>query len=86
MENIRDHNIRQLINLSELLVTLSGRYALTTDDEKSLIFYGTVLDNACKLRLTAKKLWNEPDGHRRQNKEKGKMKKENYHEKKTHLT
>ncbi|MCB2183363.1 MAG: hypothetical protein KQH63_15120 [Desulfobulbaceae bacterium] len=55
-ETINANNIRQLINLSEMLVKLAQSYALTADDERSLRFLGIVLDNAYKLRLEARKL------------------------------
>lgn len=59
MNNTNNTNVKDLLDLSELLIKLAEKFALNTDDEKSLIFYGTVLDNAYKLRATAEKLWSD---------------------------
>lgn len=57
MKVVGNTGVKDLLDLSEQLIKLAERYALETDDNKSLIFYGTVLDSAYKLRATAEKLW-----------------------------
>jgi hypothetical protein len=59
MKDNSDTSVKDLLDLSELLTKLAERFALNTDDEKSLILYGTVLDSAYKLRVTAEKLWSD---------------------------
>lgn len=58
-ENRNANTIRQFLNLSELLVELTQNYALKDVDEKRLRFFGIALDNACQLRLEAKKLYSD---------------------------